>query len=538
MIFGKIPVDEAVGAILAHSVKHSGGVFKKGRTLSKSDVLILQQSDVAAVFAARLGPDDMPEDFAASQIAKAIAGPNAVVQAPFTGRANVHARERGLAIIDTERVGALNHLHESLTIATVAPYSIVDQREMVATVKVIPFAVPREVFEKAMAIIALDPLLRVAPFEGKHAGLVITTLPQTKTSIVAKSEAAMRERVASLGGDLAEVVTVAHDIEDVRQAVLELKWSNCDPILMFGASAIVDRGDVIPAALVEAGGEVIHLGMPVDPGNLMMLGRLEEVPVIGVPSCARSPKLNGFDWVLQRVMAGVAVTRDDIMDMGAGGLLTEIPTRPSPRESKTKLQLAPRVAALVLAAGQSARMGTNKLLADVGGQPIIRAVVSQIATSPVEKVIVVTGRDADHIGKAVDHLGVETVHNPDFAHGLSTSLKRGLEAVPPDIDAVVVCLGDMPMVDAPVIARLIAAYNPAEHRSICVPVHQGERGNPVLWGRQHLDALKGLTGDHGARVLFDRYADELVEVSMPDRAVLTDIDTPEALDDFRSGRST
>jgi molybdenum cofactor cytidylyltransferase len=94
----------------------------------------------------------------------------------------------------------------------------------------------------------------------------------------------------------------------------------------------------------------------------------------------------------------------------------------------------------------------------------------------------------------------------------------------------------MPLVDQGVIERLIAAFNPAEHRSICVPVHQGMRGNPVLWGRQHFEALKQLKGDQGARVLFDQYTDELVEVAMPDAAVLTDIDTPEALDDFRSGR--
>ena len=93
----------------------------------------------------------------------------------------------------------------------------------------------------------------------------------------------------------------------------------------------------------------------------------------------------------------------------------------------------------------------------------------------------------------------------------------------------------MPLVDAGVVGRLIAAFNPAEHRSICVPVHNGQRGNPVLWGRQHFEALKSLTGDKGARALFDQYADELVEVAMPDEAVLTDIDTPEALAAMRSG---
>ena len=286
-------------------------------------------------------------------------------------------------------------------------------------------------------------------------------------------------------------------------------------------------------AVSKAGGKVLHLGMPVDPGNLMMFGALGEVPVIGVPSCARSPKLNGFDWVLARVMADVKVMPEDIMDMGAGGLLAEIPTRPSPREGKPKPQRAPRVAAVVLAAGQSSRMGSNKLLADVNGQPMIRRTVAAMRQA-ADLTVVVTGRDAEGIAKALDGLPVTLVHNAHFAEGLSTSLRAGIEALPPDTDVVVISLGDMPLVGPEVVRRLIAAYSPAEHRSVCVPVFRGERGNPVLWGRQHFEVLKGMTGDRGARVLFKALADEIVEVAMADEAVLLDADTPEALEAIRS----
>jgi len=537
MEFGKISVVEAKGAILAHSVKLPGGSFKKGRLLSEGDIAVLTAAGIATIFAARLGPDDVPEDIAAAAIAEVIGGEGTVVQAPFTGRANLHAQTRGLAMIDHGRVRQLNRLHESLTLATVSDFSVVDERQMVATVKVIPFAVPKAVLERALTIIGDVPLLQVKAFHNKRVGLAITRLPQTKPSLLAKSEEAMRERVMALGGELADVLTVEHSIDAVKAAILVLRAKDCDPVLVFGASAIVDRGDIIPAALAMAGGEVLHLGMPVDPGNLMMFGRLGEVPVIGVPTCARSPKMNGFDWVLERVMADVPVAATDIMDMGAGGLLAEIPTRPSPREAKPKVQLAPHVAAIVLAAGQSSRMGTNKLLSDIGGETMIRRSVSGVLGSPADQVIVVTGRDADHVARALDGLAVTLVHNPEFPRGIATSLKRGLEAVNEEADAVIVCLGDMPLVDKAVISRLIAAFNPAEHRSICVATHLGMRGNPVLWGRQHFPALRSLAGDKGARVLFDQYHDELVDVEMPDRSVLTDIDSPEALDDFRSGRS-
>ena len=536
MNFGELPVAEAEGAILAHSVRHGNGVFKKGRVLSLADVSTLRSAGVERVFAARLAADDVPEDKAAAAVAQVIAGEATRAQAPFTGRANLHATDRGIAVIDTARVSALNRLHESLTLATVAPYAIVDRREMVATVKVIPFAVPADVLQAALRIAGTEPICRIAAFSGKRAGLVITRLPQSKPSLIAKSEESMRERVSALDGSIDRVLVVDHAIGAVTAAIKSLMADGADPVLVFGASAIVDRGDIIPAALVAAGGEVVHLGMPVDPGNLMMLGRLGAVPVIGVPSCARSPKLNGFDWVLARVMADVPVSAEDVMEMGAGGLLAEIPSRPSPREGRPKVQRSPRVTAVVLAAGTSSRMGSNKLLADIGGKPMVRHTVAALQKASIDQIVVVTGRDSDHVIAALQGLPVICVHNPDFAHGLSTSLRRGLEVVPEDSDAVLVCLGDMPLVDDAVASRLIAAFSPAEHRSICVPVHQGMRGNPVLWGRAHLQALMDVTGDRGGKTLIEQRADEVVEVEMPDRAVLTDIDTPEALDDVRSGR--
>lgn len=332
MEFGEIAVAEAAGAILAHSVGHAKGVLKKGRILSNSDIELIAESGVSKVFVARLGGDDVPEDAAAQALAAKIRGANVNARAPFTGRVNLHAEARGIVVIDTERITALNRVHESITVATLGAYSVVDPRQIIATVKIIPFAVAQKILDRAVAAIGGAPLIRVEEFRAKRVGLVITKLTRTKRSILEKSEAAMRARVTALGGGLAEVIVCDHSINAVGSAVAKLHRSSCSPILVFGASAIVDRGDVVPAGLVAAGGEVVHLGMPVDPGNLIMLGKLRDVQVIGVPSCARSPKINGFDFVLQRVLAGLNVTPRDIMDMGPGGLLAEIPSRPLPRE--------------------------------------------------------------------------------------------------------------------------------------------------------------------------------------------------------------
>jgi molybdenum cofactor cytidylyltransferase len=529
MRFGKMPLAEAEGAVLAHSVSFSGGIFKKGRTLSPADIAKLREAEVSAVFAARLEPGDIPEDEAASLIARAIAGENAIVEAPFTGRANLHAAAHGVAVIDAERIRALNRIHESVTLAVVNPFDVVEPRQLVATVKIIPFAVPGEIVEQALAVAGSEPIVRVAAFKARRVGLVISRLPQTKASLIGKSEESVRERLLALGSQLEETFVTEHTIEEVSAAIGRLHEKGCNPILVFGASAIVDRGDVVPASVTAAGGEVVHLGMPVDPGNLLMFGRLHGTPVIGVPSCARSPKLNGFDWVLERVLAGIHVSGQDIMDMGAGGLLKEIPTRPSPREG-AKAKKAPRVAAVILAAGRSSRMGArNKLLIDVGGKPMVRRVAETVIAAEIGPVIVVTGYQDAAVREVLSGLDVRFAHNPNYAEGLSTSLRVGLAALPAETDAALIALGDMPFIAASDIRRLVVAFSPADGRSVCVPTFAGKRGNPVLWGKEHFAAMRALEGDEGARSLLKRFAGDVVEVNVANEAVLKDFDTPEEI---------
>ena len=306
-------------------------------------------------------------------------------------------------------------------------------------------------------------------------------------------------------------------------------------VLIAGASAIVDRRDALPAGIVAAGGTIRHFGMPVDPGNMILMGEVEGVPVVGLPGCARSPKLNGFDWVLARLCADLPVGAQEIMAMGAGGLLAEIPSRGHPRATLpdgTAMEAphAPRIAALVLAAGRSTRMGVaNKLLQVVAGKPMLAHTLDAVAAADTCATVVVTGHETDAISPLLAGRDLLAVHNPNYADGLSTSLKAGLRALPSDIDGVMVCLGDMPQVSADHLNRLIAAFNPLEGRAIVVPTFEGKRGNPVLWSAEFLSTMQALSGDQGAKPLFTEHADRLAEVEMGDAAVLLDIDTPAKL---------
>jgi molybdenum cofactor cytidylyltransferase len=417
---------------------------------------------------------------------------------------------------------------------------------MVATVKIIPYAAPKGAVARAVEVAksANQPMVSVKPFQAMKAGLVQTRLPGTRDKVLDKAVGTTDKRLKSLGSELVGERRVGHDADAIAGALKELKAEGCDLFLIAGASAIVDRDDVVPAGIRAAGGKVTHFGMPVDPGNLLLTAELDGKPVLGLPGCAKSPKYNGFDMVLERLAARLPVGRAEIVRMGAGGLLAEIPSRPQPRDDEGEEdegpQAAPRVALVLLAAGQSRRMGgPNKLLADTdGGALVTHAVKAALASQAIEVVVVLGHMAADVravIEKAISpRARVRFVTNPDYAEGLSTSVRTGIGAVAKDADAAIVQLGDMPGVNSALLDRLIAAFNPVEGRSICVPTVRGKRGNPVLWARGFFPEIARLEGDSGAKHLIGEHGDLVCEVEMNGDAAVTDIDTPEALAAWRA----
>ncbi len=525
MTFGRVPVAEAVGAILAHTLRAGGAVLKKGRTISADDAARLAAAGQADVVCARLEPGDVPEDRAAARVAAAVAGEGVTAATPATGRANLFAAARGVLRVDAARVDALNLIDESVTVATLPAWARVEAGDMVATVKVIPYAVPEAIVARAAAV---GSLVSVAAFRPQRVGLVLTRLHGTAETVLDRAAASQRERVARLGGAVVREIRTAHDEGAVADALAPLV-DECSLVLVLGASAIADRADVVPAAIVRAGGTLDHVGMPVDPGNLLCVGRRGAVPIVGVPGCARSLRPSGFDWVLERLSAGLDVSPRDVMTMGVGGLLVEAPSRPQPRLGPEAEPHAPTIAAVVLAAGRSSRMGENKLLVPFGGAPIVARVVDEVLASRVRQVVVVVGHQAAEVRAALAGRRVTFADNPDYAAGLSTSLRRGLAAVGDDVDGAVICLGDMPLVKRGDIDALVAAFDPASDQTIYVPTFERKRGNPILWARRHFAEMSALAGDVGAKALLDQHADAVTLVPVADPGVTVDVDTPEAL---------
>ncbi len=497
MKFGPMAPAEALGAIAVHSIRKGDLVLKKGTRIGETEAAALQAAGIDEIVVARIEPGDVPEDEAAADIATAVAGEGVRVDRAFTGRANLFAEAAGVLLVDRAAIDRLNRVDPAITLATLPAFAPVVAGKMIATVKIIPFAVEARSRDRAMVVAdEAKPLVRVAPYRVKQIGVVSTLLPGLADKVIEKTLKILGDRIAPAGAAIVAERRVPHESRALAQALDAVLQAGAELVIVFGASAIADRRDVIPAAVEAIGGTIGHFGMPVDPGNLLLIAQAQGRPVLGAPGCARSPKENGFDWVLMRLLAGLEVSGEDIAGMGVGGLLMEIVTRPQPREAPPPaaapaVSAGRRVAAIVLAAGRSTRMGgPNKLLEMISGKPLVRIAAEQALASRASPVVVVSGHERARVEAALAGLDVRLVHNPDYPQGLSTSVKAGLAALPPESEAAIVCLGDMPQVTSALIDRLIAAFDPERNALVVLPTFSGKRGNPVLWSRRFFPELR------------------------------------------------
>ncbi len=336
MKFGPVPLDRAEGKILGHNVAGPNGkrLLRKGKALGREDVESLRGLGRRTVYVAELEPGDVDENLAAQRIARAALGPGLRLSGPSTGRVNLVSTVLGVFRFASARLNALN-ASEGLTIASLGGQTVVRPGQTVATVKVIPYAVPEaEVARGEAAAGEGGPLLRVDALTRRRVGLVLSGSPSVREHLT-ESFAPLVERVIGLGSEVVEQAYVT--LEDERgeeglaETLLRQRKIPVDLVLLAGETAIMDRHDITPRAVERAGGRVVSVGAPVDPGNLLMLAYIDDVPILGAPGCARSRKVNVVDWVLPRLLLGERLSREDVVAFGAGGLLEDVPERPLPR---------------------------------------------------------------------------------------------------------------------------------------------------------------------------------------------------------------
>ncbi len=530
MIFGEVLVHEAEGAILAHTVRAPSLTVKKGVKLSAAEVGALAKAGIKTVVVARIEAGDVMEDEVAEAIAAQLAGAGVDVMGSANGRCNLHARVYGVARLDKTTIDALNGSGDGVVTATVSPFEVVEGGRIIATIKVIPYAVPAVRLAHLSGLAGDGGAISVQPFQKLRVGLLLSRVAGNKERLLDKAHEVLAARIETYGSDIVRALRCHHRVDAMAEALIDLGREKPDFILILGGASTSDRLDVVPAAILRAGGRVDLFGVPIDPGNLLISGALAGVPVLGLPGCARSPQSNGVDLILPRVLAGLDTSPEILLAMGVGGLLKDVPERLDPRESHRGMRAAVttgKVAAVVLAGGASKRMGrANKLLAKFKGAALVHRAVESALRSDAAEVIVVTGHEADLVRQALSGLDVRFIHNPAYPEGLSTSLRAGIGVVSRTLAGAVVLLGDMPRLKAATVNALIERFSADDDAMICQPAYEGRPGNPILWPREFFSDILDIWGDTGARQLLERYAARVSLVEVDDPGIHFDIDEP------------
>ena len=527
MKFEERAIKDSEGWTLAHSIKCGPKRVSKGTLITNALIseLLAASVEKAQVFLLERG--DLDENQAAKLAAKSITGSGLRVELAGRGRANIISTQDGL-FMPGDAIDAVNITDDAFSAASLASHTPVRAGQLVATIKLVPYGLPAGKLDN---IRRTKVQLVVKSFQEFSATLLVTGETLNERTI-----ASLTSRIERVKGQLKIHPPIPHNKFSVTTALEKAKREGQNLILMLGASAISDERDIFPAALCDAGGDLIKLGMPADPGNLLMLGKLGGQTVIGLPGCARSPALNGFDWVLERFAAQEPLDAQVITKMGTGGLLKEPVGRTIPRSTKAGQPISQEqtiAAAVVLAAGKSSRsQNAHKLLSMLGGKTVVRTTVDILLAVKGLSVLVVTGYRAQEIQESLPAKRVSVVHNSNFEQGMGTSLAAGIKKLEGNVKYAFVCLGDMPFVQLSTLEKMLVTAGETKGTVILVPTFHGKRGHPVLWHQSFFTDLKQLRGDAGGKKILRDNFEKIVEVPVDDPGILIDLDTPEMLAQF------
>lgn len=528
MIFGTVDICNSAGCYLAHSVQTATGRISKGTRITPELARRLEAEGFSSILVAQLDDDDVHEDTAALTFARALASDGINLTTARTGRVNLLAGIEGLFHFDSQAVIAANAVDEGITVATLPENQWVAQGRMIATVKIIPYAVERDNLERVLAITSRE-LMSVKPAIPRKAFLIQTRLPSIKESVLDKTSRITQNRLVPRQVELISETRCMHAVNDLLAEIekhMQHKPDKPDWLIIVGASAISDRADIIPEAIIAAGGTIDRYGIPADPGNLLLLAHIGNTTVIGLPGCARSPRYNGLDKIIDRLACGIPISNDWLSRLSVGGLFTEIASRPEPRMEATAQR---KVGIVILAAGSSRRAGKlNKLLVPYDDSTLVGHVAIAALESRADHIVAVTGFENKLVEQQLANIGINCHYNGAHASGMASSVIAGVSQLI-DCDAVLVCLGDMPHITAAILNQLMDAFKDNPDKSIFLPVINKQRGNPVLFSKVFFDTLLKLEGDSGAKKLVQQYPDKVFEVSVDTDAVLVDYDTEQEL---------
>ncbi|MDM8519493.1 molybdopterin-binding protein [Anaerolineales bacterium HSG6] len=319
----KLPLEKSIGHILIHNLVGKTGrrLLSKGHLLKSVDLPTLQASGQDTVYVAVLANDDIGENEAARQLGSIVCAESIRVTKATTGRVSLIAKKAGVFKVNIAGLLTLNEI-SGITLATLSNNTTVSVKKILATLKIIPYAIPQKTLRQAHDMLAYHkPLITINPFVLQQAILITIGREIVREKVVGSFTPPIRERLTGYGTSLISGPYVSKSVTDISKAIKTALSDGMDLIILAGETSTMDEDDIIPRAIKQVGGQIIQHGVPVEPGNLLMLGYYQDIPIVGAPGCARSLKHNVIDMVLPRLVSGERLTRQDLVALGHGGYL-------------------------------------------------------------------------------------------------------------------------------------------------------------------------------------------------------------------------
>ena len=321
-----LPVEQAVGMVLPHDIteivkdSHKGRAFRKGHIIRQEDIDHLKRLGKDNVYILTLETDEIHENEAATLLAESLAGQGIAMSAsPEEGKITLTAARDGLLKVNVDALYRFNLLGEVMC-ATLHDNTPVQKGETVAATRLIPLVAPRSLVARAAGIAAENGhILQVLPIRKANAGLVITGTEVFHGRIKDQFEEVLRTKLEKLGSRINSVEFAPDDVSLIAAAIGRCLAAGADLIVTSGGMS-VDPDDMTRAGILAAGAIETTYGTPVLPGAMLLVGRIGEVPIAGVPACGMYHKITVLDLLLPRILTGASIGREELARMGHGGL--------------------------------------------------------------------------------------------------------------------------------------------------------------------------------------------------------------------------
>lgn len=326
----EVAVEKAVGTVLAHDLtqiipgEYKGPKFKKGHVIAEEDISIMLSMGKKHIFVLEKDDTDVHENDAALRIAAKAAGNGIRLTAPSEGKIELIADIDGLLKIDRERLYELM-AQDEIMFASIHDNIVVREGEKLAGTRIIPLFVAEEIMQKAEALLADGPIIKIIPLKEMRVG-VVTTGSEVYSGLIEDAFGPVLVRkFGALGSKVEKQLFADDDDEMIAGCIRQLVDEGMDIIGITGGMS-VDPDDRTPSGIRKAGGEVISYGAPVLPGAMFMLSYIGDVPVVGLPGCVMYSRTSIFDLIVPRLLAGEKITKSDINKLAVGGLCVSCET--------------------------------------------------------------------------------------------------------------------------------------------------------------------------------------------------------------------